>query len=260
MSSPETHRYSLAAFFVLAFAISYGFFALSANLPGFPALFPFGPLLAALIVAGATRTLRDFFGRCLRWRVPVRWYAAALLVPAAIGLAAVCLDILLGAPVPTFAQRGPWYTPFVLFPAALIDAPLQEESGWRGFAVPRFPARLSPLANSLILGLILAGWHAPLILSEPSLVAPYLLATFASAVVTNWLFYSARGSALLAILYHTSANTVGLYFRPLFAPADFERYLWLLAAANAAVAITLALVTGPTLQGRKTRAATSGQA
>lgn len=42
-------------------------------------------------------------------------------------------------------------------PEALIDAPLQENSGWHGYAMPRFPAGRSPLANTLILGLLLAG-------------------------------------------------------------------------------------------------------
>jgi hypothetical protein len=44
-------RHPLGSFFGLAYAISYGLYALSATMPGFPFLFPFGPVLAAIIVA-----------------------------------------------------------------------------------------------------------------------------------------------------------------------------------------------------------------
>ncbi len=114
------------------------------TLPNFPFLFPFGPLLAALIVAGLTGGMRDLLSRCLRWRVGLQWYAAALLVGPAIGLAAVYLNVLLGAPAPTAALLGPWYGLFLLFPGAVLDAPVGEEPGWRGFGLPRFSAnRLS---------------------------------------------------------------------------------------------------------------------
>ncbi len=216
-------RHPLITFFVLAYAISYGFYALSAIVPGFPFLFPFGSVLAAIIVASVTRGmvgLKDLLSRCLRWRVGLRWYAAALLVPVAIGVVVIVLNSVLGAPLPTLAQIGPWYSIFLLFPMALIDAPLQENSGWHGYAVPRFPAGRSRLVNTLILGVLLAGWHLPLTLTEPSLIVPYLLTTLASAFVTNWVYYNARESALLAILYHTAANTIGILYSPLLTGAD----------------------------------------
>jgi hypothetical protein len=45
----------LLMFFVLAFGLSWGNVLLAAAWPSFPFLFPYGPLLAALIVASATR-------------------------------------------------------------------------------------------------------------------------------------------------------------------------------------------------------------
>jgi hypothetical protein len=233
-------RHPLVAFFVLAYGISYGFYLLPAIWPGFPSLFPFGSVLAALIVASVTQGLdglKDLLSRCLRWRVGLRWYAAALLVPAAIGLAVAALNTLLGAPLATAADIGAWYSLLVLFPIAMIDAPLQENSGWHGYAMPRFPAGRSRLVNTLILGVLLAGWHAPLALGEGDLAVPYLLATLASAVVTNWVYYNARESALLAILYHSAANTIGIFYGRTLAGPDLTRYFWLLAAVNCAVAI-----------------------
>jgi uncharacterized protein len=237
-------QHSLVAFFALAYAISYGLYALSAIMPGFPFLFPFGPVIAAIIVAsiaGGLGGLKDLLSRCLRWRVGLRWYAAALLVPVAMALTAAGLNILLGAPLPSAEQLGPWYGIFLLFPMALIDAPLQENSGWHGYAMPRFPRSRSRLINTLIFGVLLAGWHAPLAFAEPSITVPYLITTVLSQVVTNWVFYNARQSALLAILYHTAANTVGIFIVHMLSGPDLARYFWLILAVNALVAVVVVI-------------------
>lgn len=237
----------LITFFVLAYGLSWGNYVLSSTWPGIPFLYPYGPMLAALIVAGIAQGregTKDMLRRCLLWRIGLKWYAAALLLPAAIALAAVSLNVLLGAPSLT-ARLDPWYSLFLLFPVAMIDAPLGEEPGWRGYALPRFPADRSPLENTLILGVLLAGWHLPLAMAGGSIALPYLIATVASAVVTNWVYYNAHESALLAILYHTAANAMGLYLFPAFSGSDLVRLFWLLAAVNFVVAAILVLVAWP---------------
>jgi membrane protease YdiL (CAAX protease family) len=242
-------RHSLVTFFALAIAISWGSYYILSG----PFLFPFGSILAALIVASVTagrNGLKDLASRCLRWNVGLKWYAAVLFVPAVIGLATVWLNVLLGAPVPTAAQLGPWYSLFLMFPMAIFDAPLWEEVGWRGYALPRFSANRSPLVNTLILGVLLAVWHLPIALSGGALAVPYLAAAIASAVVTNWVYYNTRGSALLAILYHSAANTVGLFFSPALSGPDLTRYFWLLAAVNIVAAALVILLTGTSLQRR----------
>jgi hypothetical protein len=241
-------RHPRVTFFVLAYGLSWGNYILSMNWPIVPFLFPYGPMLAALIVAGITKGrngLKDILRRCLPWRVGIKWYAVALFLPIAIALVAVSLSILLGAPLSTVAQLSPWYSLFLLFPMAMIDAPLGEEPGWRGYALPGFPANRSPLENTLILGLLLAGWHLPLALAGGSIAAPYLIATIASAVMTNWIYYNASESALLAILYHTAANIMGLYLFPAFSRSDLVMMFWLLAAVNCVVAIIVVLMAKP---------------
>lgn len=233
-------RHPLVTFFMLAFVISWGSFYIL----GGAFLFPFGSIISALIVASITQGkvgLIDLMSRCLRWRVGLIWYAAALFVPILIALFTVSTNILLGAPSPTTAQISGWYNVFLLFPVAMIDAPFWEDSGWRGFAMPKFPEHRSQLFNTLILGLLLAGWHFPIALSESSLTLPYLIATVASAFVTNWVYFNARESALLAILYHSSANTMGLLLFPMFSGNDLIRYFWLLAAVNCVFAVAVQL-------------------
>ena len=241
----------MVTFFVLAYGLSWGNYFLSATWPSIPFLFPYGPMLAALIVAAVTggmKGLKDILMRCLRWRTGVKWYAIALFLPIAIALATVSINILFGAHMSATAQLGPWYSLFMLFPLAMIDAPLGEESGWRGYALPGFPASRSPLENTLILGVLLAGWHLPLALADLSIAAPYLIATIASAVVTNWVYFNTGESALMAILYHTSANTMGLYLFPAFSGPELVRMFWLLAGVNCVVAVIVVFMVGPSLR------------
>lgn len=143
--------------------------------------------------------------------------------------------------MPTADQLSAWYTVFLLFPMTMVDAPLWEDSAWRGFAMPLFPNDRWRLINTLILGLLLAGWHLPIALGSGALAAPYLIACVASAVVTNWIYYRSGESALFAILYHTTANTMGMYLFPMFTEADQVKLYWLLAAVNWIVAIILIL-------------------
>lgn len=242
-------RLPLITFFGLAYGFSWGSYAVLSS----PFLFPWGPWFAALIVASATlgRTgLKDLLRRCLYWRVGLRWYIVALTVPIAIALTAVTVNLLMGADVSTTAHIGPWYSFFFLFPLVLFDAPLLEETGWRGYALPQFPAKRLPLANTLILAVLIAGWHVPIALSDRTLAAPYLITAIASAIVTNWVYYNTNGSALLAMVYHTAANTMGaagLNVFQLFSGSDYLRAWWLLAAVNWMAALIVVKVGGSTL-------------
>jgi membrane protease YdiL (CAAX protease family) len=243
-------RHPLIAFFVLAYALSWGNYFLSRASPNFPFLFPFGPLLSAIIVASVTHGmdgLRDLLSRCVRWRVGLIWYAAALFVPVGITLAAMLLNNLLGAQADATGV-GPWYSLFLLFPMAMVDAPLQEEAGWRGYALPRFSSSRSPLANTLILGVLVVGWHLPVALGAPS-IAAYMIGGLASAVLTNWVYYNARESALLAILYHTAQNTIGgFYLFRIYSGPDLVR-MWLVwATVYSVVAAVVVLITGVNLR------------
>jgi membrane protease YdiL (CAAX protease family) len=89
----------------------------------------------------------------------------ALLLPIGVTLGAAYANVLLGAPDPTdgilaaLPRALPVFALLLLFP---LSGAFGEELGWRGFALPRLLARRSPLAASLLLGVLVAGWHAPL--------------------------------------------------------------------------------------------------
>ena len=162
-------RHPIITFFVSSYALSWsawpvwalGFYPISP-------VFSFGPFLAALVVLAITNGKSGVGGllrRMVRWRVGLRWYAVALLLPAALALAATVLNVLLGAPVPSSAELGGWSGLLLVFFVSLLIPGLGgawEEPGWRGFALPRLQSGRSALFASLILGVLIAGWHLPL--------------------------------------------------------------------------------------------------
>lgn len=116
-------RNPLVAFFVLAFVISWGAGSLVHSIePIRPAapnwVLPAGPLLAALIVAAVAdgrEGVADLVRRALRWRVGLRWYAAALGLPVAMALAVVLLNGPLGGSAADWSRRPAATSALLLF-------------------------------------------------------------------------------------------------------------------------------------------------
>ena len=82
-----------------------------------------------------------------------------------------------------------------------------EEPGWRGYAVPRLQSGRTALRAALILGLLIAGWHLPLIMvGQVSWTA--MIQIMGAVIVFSWLFNNARGSVLIIMLSHAMNNTV----------------------------------------------------
>jgi len=243
-------RHPLTAFFVLAYTFSWLPWVLGSLVPASRpfVLYPFesgGPLLAALVVIPITQGragLRALGASMLRWRVGWGWYALALGLPLVVALGAAVLNALLGAPVPALGQLGPWYMPFLAFAVRLInpsDGPLGEEPGWRGFALPRLQNGRSPLHASLILGLLVAGWHLPLVFLPGEDLAPaLLLATVAVTFVYTWIFNHTGDSAFMTLVTHAAEGTITLGALG-FTGADQSRMTVLYTAAWCTAALAL---------------------
>lgn len=91
-----------------------------------------------------------------------------------------------------------------------------EETGWRGFALPRLQTRWSALTSSLVLGLVWALWHfhpANInILGEFPVL--YVLIVIPATIIFTWLYNNTDGSLLLAIVFHMMLD-VAEYIVPL---------------------------------------------
>ena len=212
----------LIAFYALAFAITWlGWVPQAAHSHG---LFPFdsplfyilggvGPLLAAFIVLSVLRGKSDYedlFRPLMRWRVGVIWYLVALFGYAALWIIAITLR---GELATELEKLGPPLALIQVFLVSLLAA-VPEEVAWRGFALPRFQARYNALTASLIVGVLWALWHLPLLLTQGTVMSsyplvPYLFKVVAVSVIYTWIFNSTRGSLLIVTLFHAASNTVG---------------------------------------------------
>ncbi len=220
--SSVVKRYPIVTFFVLAFALSWWAWILYAfDLSPLPVA-PFGPFLAALVVLAVTSGNTGIVGllrRMVRWRVGIRWYAVALLLPAGLALAATMMNVLLGAQAPSSAELGGWTGLLPGFAMALLIPGLGgawEEPGWRGYAVPRLQTGRSALFASLILAVLIVGWHLPLMVAGQVHWSDIVL-MLAGVIIYNWVFNNAAGSVLIIMMMHAANNTVsGYYFSTMY--------------------------------------------
>jgi membrane protease YdiL (CAAX protease family) len=176
-----------------------------------------GPLFASYVVTALTSGkagMRALLRRYVQWRVGVQWYFAALFAGLLIWLAG--FSILLNGE-PLFALIA---HPSLLLSVYLISLPLLivfsfgEETGWRGFALPRLQQRYGPLLGTLLLAVLHGLWHIPALLvpgfiSASVLSLPFIVGWIATVMCAtflySWIFNNTRGSLLIAILVHAGS-------------------------------------------------------
>lgn len=251
-------RYPLIVFFVLAYVFSWWPWPLYAFGLSPSPIIAFGPFLAAILVLALTTGkggVVTLLRRMVRWRVRPVWYAVALLLPVAISGGAALLNVVvLGASAPSPAELGAWSGLVPTFFLLLLvpgTGGAWEEPGWRGYALPKLQGGHSALLASLILGVVWAFWHLPLmVIGQIHLSdAVYIVAW---TVVLTWVFNNTNGSVLIAMLMHNIHNVIsGGYFSAMFSGADWVRQGWLLVALWCAVAAIVVVVNGPEHLSRK---------
>lgn len=156
--------------------------------------------------------VRDLFARLVRMRVPIVWLLAAIFVTPLCTTLSAGLAWLFTSQVPEFS--GQYLTPQFVLWVMVIGGPLNEELGWRGFALPRLLQRRSPLAASVGLGVLWAVWHLPAFFIPGSAqyggsFAPYVVLVVCLAIFMTAAHLGTRGSVLIAVLFHTSADATG---------------------------------------------------
>jgi membrane protease YdiL (CAAX protease family) len=223
----------VVSFFLLAFAISWlGFLpsvlGVADAFGGVNLLVAqFGPAIAGAVVLWYTGgSLREWAGRILRWRVPLRWWVATLAIPIVVfGVTSVEFAFL--GYEPDLSRLPDPLTTFLptLIGLSLI-AGLGEEPGWRGFALPRLQAKYGPLGATILLGSVWAIWHLPLLAVDPrashGISDPFVLAglfTLTAVGIVLYAFfytwiYNHTGSILLVMLLHGGFNTATVHLIP----------------------------------------------
>ena len=219
-------RYELVIFFALTYLIAWS------TLP-FGTFGAYAPIVSAVVVvliAEGLPGLARIGRRLIQWRVNWIWYAAAIGLPLVVHAVAIGLNMAAGAPAPSGAQFQPWYAVLLLFGLRMVnftDGPLGEEPAWRGFAQPRLQSKWSPLASAALLGVLITGWHMPLVfMPQFDLGLPDIASTVVVTFWYAWLFNRTGGSVLLPLIAHVTegcVNTAALWS----AGPDADRHAWM---------------------------------
>jgi membrane protease YdiL (CAAX protease family) len=261
----------LPAFFALTFAITFGLGAAVIFFRSqFEAMFgPLGPLLtswpyyvavcaptisAVLLSAlfGGLEGIKNLFRGLVR-PFQLRWLLVALLTfPTGLLLYGFAERALLGSP-PSHAINIHAIlvsAPLTLFTTANIfidPGPWGEETGWRGFALPRLLIRFTPLTAAIILGIIWGVWHAPAFLTSDLTQAKYnfswfLIGITCMSIFVTWIYLNANGNFLVAgIIPHAVNNLMGI--SNAFSDAKIQAFVMI------GIVVLIILAYGPGLKG-----------
>jgi CAAX protease family protein len=183
----------------------------------------FGPLLAALAAEAYERGsggIADLLLRLVDWHRPRWWTLVGLLSPLLlIPLTAAPLR-LAGQDWPAWRAfgvtgRAPGLGPLATWLLMILSYGIGEETGWRGFLLPRLQTQRSALAATLRLTVIWAGWHVPAFWFREGYVGlgavgliGFLIGLGAGAVLLTALYNASKGSILAVALWHGTWNWV----------------------------------------------------
>ena len=270
MLSIVVSRWPVVAFFALTYLISWSvsfvMIALSlridspgAGIPIFLVGVVSAPTLSAIIltwISSGAAGVRALLGRARIWRVGPGWYLFVLLIYPAAMLLAMALSALAGRLVPDFSQLQPWLQVVPLFIVVLlVGGAVNEEFGWRGYALPRLQAKRNAFTASLIIGVLWGLWHLPnwwlpgtgqyvQVQGNANygfFIVQFILGTTALSVLYTWVYNNTRGSLLMPLLFHASVGTASGWLSRAVNPAGaggpllffvlLEALLWVVAIA-----------------------------
>lgn len=223
---------------------------------GFMMLGLIGPTFAALVL---TRTIYGrgsisaLYRRLGLWRIGV--WGFVVLIPLFINLIQFAAYRIFGGSNPVdFAARLPMGLMFG------VTASLLEEFGWRGFMLPHLQKHLSPLASSVLVGLIWGGvWHGfadYLGIPQEGMTKLVLILLYGPALLTAYsvmltaLYNGTRGSMFACVAFHFFISSSGLIFE-IPATNDGERVMWTVVAVGLAWLIALGLAYRSGMFGRR---------
>ena len=180
--------------------------------------------LVAFVVSGIfsnNKGTRSLLLPLIDWRVKPVWVFFVFFGFPILILASLILAVLLNAPFPPDyynVQLQPWnqILPGIILAfiqTMIFQGPLNEEIGWRGFALPKLQKAHGSIRASIFIGLIWALWHTPLYYTGIYSGFKELLGRFfwhiPLSFLFTWIYNRTKGSLLMTILLHTSINFQG---------------------------------------------------
>ena len=139
------------------------------------------------------------------------WIPTILLCPIIIG-GALLIAALAGESIPELYWISNPFLIVVNFVVILFTGgPLQEEFGWRGYALPRLQSRFNALVSSIMLGFMWGLWHLPYLLISTEIthaygILPEVFTAILLSILLTWLFNNTGGSILVSLIFHNMFN------------------------------------------------------
>ncbi len=169
---------------------------------------------------------KDYFRRCFSLRqAGWKWPLITIAVFTVLSSVSVYLGVrLLGFDMPTMdyvkaVDANPLIFPLVIL-ISLISGPLNEEFGWRGYALDRLMAKFGFLNGSLILGFVWAIWHLPwyftpgqaqyaLLRDSVFHAVMFIPSVMMLSVFVSFVYVKTKRSILAGAMVHMFSNLIG---------------------------------------------------
>jgi len=214
-------RHQIITFFIITYLINYSVTFIHLYWIPLPSslvliLQIFSPSISALIlsaVIGGWAEIRRILSGFTRWKFGWVWYLAAgllLLVPSGIAL----VYWALGNPIPGPEPGLSIGTLLGYFALTFVSGPLSEETGWRGFALPRLQEKYNAMISSIILGVLWALWHVPFYFQPTTSLMPFpifFVINIVLSIIFTWLYNNTKGSLIVCVLAHFCFNLSGAF-------------------------------------------------
>lgn len=189
------------------------------------------------------------FSKLANWRISLKWVVIALALALVIRLAMSFIALGLGM-ISTIQFRPGGPAQYIILAVIFFVFAIPEELGWRGYALPKLLERYSPLAASLIVGVLWGSLHLALLLpgmmNEGAPPLPTILGLVGGSVLFTWLYVNSNGNIVLTTLFHAAQS----FFVIVNEGLTVTQQAWLMAGVYLAVALIVVLATGSRLTRR----------
>lgn len=161
--------------------------------------------------------VRRYFKSLIKPKGNIIWYLIALFTVPLIQLGGYGITRWFfqnpSSPSELSISVDPMVAVILFLYGFLFSGGINEESGWRGFALPKLQEKFCPLLAAMIVWFFWALWHLPVDLSSgdpiSSILINRLLFNAIWAILFMWVFNRTKGSLLAPALFHPAMNTSG---------------------------------------------------
>jgi membrane protease YdiL (CAAX protease family) len=202
--------------------------------------------VALTAITGGKAGVYALLGKLGQWRISLKWLTIALLLAFVLRLSISIVAVLLGL-IPVIQVRPGSPVQFAILAVILVIAAIPEELGWRGYALPKLLTHHTALFASLVIGVLWGALHLALqlpgMMNEGVSPLATVLAIASGSLLFTWLYVNSDGSVVLTTLFHTAQS----FFVIVNEGITLAQQAWLMAGVYLALALVIAILTGPHL-------------